>query len=528
MNGTRRDVVGTKVWSGVFTVLAFVGLVVILVVIAAGSRHDLVLAQGPGLQGSDIDLLERVNRAYAKIAETMTPSIVNIQTTQVIKVQQSPFFSDPFFRQFFGQMPGAGIPREQREHALGSGVIVSPDGYIVTNNHVIAHATEIDVMLPDRRTFRRRSSARTPGPTSRCSRSRRPACRRPPGATPRSSRRGTCDGGRQPLRPQLHRDAGDRERRGALGPRHRELEDFIQTDAAINPGNSGGALVNVRGKVIGINTAILSASSGPDGEGGFNGVGFAIPSNVVKRVMESLIKTGKVERGYLGVDVTDLSQAMAEQFKVPDVSGALVNDVTPGSPADKAGIKAGDVIRTFDGKRVDSKDALTFMVASGAPGQEITLGILRDGQPRTLKTTLGQRPENLAAHGAGGAATAGTLRGITVQNLTPGLCDQLGLPPDLHGVVISRLGPSSPAAQEGLQTGDVVMDIGRKPVHNVADFDRLAADATGQVLVRNLTGKGSRVRGAEPPRQRRSVSTDAEARVAAWPSASVAGAGGNG
>jgi serine protease Do len=484
MSEKRRRINGQNVWSGLLAVFAFAGLVVVFGLLVGGSRHGVLLADGPGLQGSDIDLLAKINQAYARIAETVTPSIVNIQTTQVIKVQQSPFFSDPFFRQFFGQMPGMGIPREQREHALGSGVIVSPDGYVVTNNHVIAHATEIEVMLQDRRTFKGKVIGADP--QTDVAVLKLDAKGLPAATWGDSSKLEPGDvvmafGNPFGLNFTVTRGIVSAVGRSGLGIE--SYEDFIQTDAAINPGNSGGALVDVHGKVIGINTAILSTTSGPGGEGGFNGVGFAIPSNVVKRVMESLIKTGKVERGYLGVEVTDLSRALAEQFKVPDVSGALINDVTPNSPAGKAGLKAGDVVRTLDGKRVDSKDALTFMVASSAPGSEVSLGILRDGKPMTVKVTLGTRPEHLAVR-AGQAPSQGTLRGITVQNLTPNLRGQLGLPSDLHGVVISGLDPSSPAAQEGLQTGDVIMDVDRRPVHNVGDFDRLAGNATGQVLVR--------------------------------------------
>jgi serine protease Do len=483
-NYTRR--IGTRLRSGLFTGISIVVAVVAISLFVGGSRDGLVLAQGSGLGGDDINLLEKINRAYAKIAQTVTPSIVNIQTTQVIKVKQSPFFSDPFFRQFFGNMmPGYGIPQEQREHALGSGVIVSPDGYVVTNNHVIAHATEIEVMLPDRRTFKGKVIGADP--QTDVAVVKLEATGLPAATWADSSKLEPGDvvmafGNPFGLNFTVTRGIVSAIGRSGLGIE--SYEDFIQTDAAINPGNSGGALVDVRGRVVGINTAILSASSGPDGQGGFNGIGFAIPSNVVKRVMESLIKTGKVERGYLGVEVTDLSQAMARQFKVPDVSGALVNDVTPGSPAGKAGIKAGDVIRTFDGKRVDSKDSLTFMVASSAPGSEATLGILRDGSPLTVKVTLATRPANLSVRGGAATPSQGTLRGITVQNLTPALRDQLGLPGGLSGVVISGLDPSSPAAQEGLQTGDVIMDVGHHPVRNAEEFNRLAASATGEILVR--------------------------------------------
>jgi serine protease Do len=262
-------------------------------------------------------------------------------------------------------------------------------------------------------------------------------------------------------------------------------EDFIQTDAAINPGNSGGALVNVRGQVVGINTAILSASQGPDGQGGFNGIGFAIPANVVKHVMESLIKTGKVTRGYLGISIGDLNPALARQFKVPDVSGVLVNQVESGSPAEKSGLKQGDVIRTLNGQNVDSADRLRALVAGINPGTEVTLGILRDGKPETLKVLLGEQPANMA--GPGGTEkgpSEGTLRGISVQNLTPSLRQQLGLAPNTHGVVITDLDQDSPAAQSGLQQGDVIESINRQPVNSMADFNRLAAGAKGDVLLR--------------------------------------------
>jgi serine protease Do len=259
-------------------------------------------------------------------------------------------------------------------------------------------------------------------------------------------------------------------------------EDFIQTDAPINPGNSGGPLVNVRGEIVGINTAILSTGQGPGGEGGSVGVGFAIPASIVKHVIESLIKTGKVTRGYLGLTLGDLNPALAREFKVPDVSGVLVNEVEPGTPAEKAGLKQGDVIRTYNGQIVDNRARLQSMVASTNPGSEVTLGILREGQPLTLKVTLGEQPASMATPGGGPAE--GTLRGISVQNLTPSIRDQLGLPTNTRGVVIADLDPNCPAAQAGLQPGDVIQSINRTPMNSVAEFNRLAAQAQGDVLLR--------------------------------------------
>jgi len=267
-------------------------------------------------------------------------------------------------------------------------------------------------------------------------------------------------------------------------PGSNKFEDFIQTDAAINPGNSGGALVNVRGQVIGINTAIIPGSAGPGGEGSFIGIGFAIPSNTAKHVMEDLIKTGKVSRGYLGVKIKSLNLAFAKEFKVPDLSGALVDEVTHGGPADKAGIKNGDVIRKLNGQTVDDSNQLTAMVTDMNPGSGVTLDILRDGQPMTIRLTLGERPANLPATvGAGQTLSEGALRGITVQNLTPDLRDQLGLPSDVRGVVVTEVDPNSPAAQT-LQQGDVIESINRHQVNSVQDFNRWAMEAKGQTLLR--------------------------------------------
>ena len=275
-----------------------------------------------------------------------------------------------------------------------------------------------------------------------------------------------------------------------------KFENFIQTDAAINPGNSGGALVNVRGQVIGINTAILSADSpGPGGEGGFIGIGFAIPSNTVKHVMTDLIKTGKVTRGYLGVEISDLNAGLAKQFDVPDTSGALVQNVDPGGPAEKAGLKNGDVIRKFNGQTVEGADQLTSMVTDTNPGTTVTLSILRNGKPLNIKVHLAERPSNLGVRAGEGQGPSGTaLEGLQVQNLTPALRNQLGLQSNVTGVVISKLDPSSAAAQAGLQQGDVIQGIDRHPVRNVNDFNRLAAQAKGQVLLRiNRGGSGAYV-----------------------------------
>ena len=456
------------------------------------SFANIVLADGQALSGPDISQLEQLNKAYERIAKAVTPAVVYISTTQVMKVQQSPFFSDPFFRHFFGNMPGA-PPQQRVLHALGSGVIVSPQGYIVTNNHVIAKASDIEVMLSDKRNFKAKvigADKATDLAVIKIEASNLPV-----------ASWGNSEGLHvgyivmafgNPFGQNFSVTRGTVSalgRSGIEGPG--SLENFIQTDAAINPGNSGGPLVNVRGQVVGINTAILSGNSGPGGEGSFLGIGYAIPSNTVKHVMEDLIKTGKVSRGYLGVYVGDLSPGLAKEFQVPDTSGALVQSVESTGPSAKAGLKNGDVVRKYNGQTVPDAGALTAMVTQTDPGTTVTLSILRDGKPMDLKVTLGERPANAGATpGRGQAPSGSALEGITVQNLTPNLRDQLGIPGSVTGVVVSNIDQSSPAA-EYVQRGDVIESINRQPVRNVNDFNSLAAAAKGQVLLRiNHQGEG--------------------------------------
>ncbi len=466
------------------------------VILYLNSRNSrFALAEGGGLGGPEIEALVNQNRAFERIAEAVTPAVVNIRTTQVIKVQQSPFFVDPFFRQFFGDMFGRqfGIPREYREHSLGSGVILSADGYVVTNNHVISNATEIEAMLVDRRVFKARlvgADPRTDVAVLKIEAKELPTA--PWGDSTELRVGATVMAFGNPFGLNFTVTRGIVSAVGRSGLGIEKYEDFIQTDAPINPGNSGGALVNVRGQVVGINTAILSTSQGQDGGGGWNGVGFAIPSNLAKHVMESLIKTGKVTRGYLGVGVRALNPALARQFKVPDLAGALIEHIEPGSPAEKGGLKQGDVLRKFNQRILGDASQFQSLVASTPPGTEITFGILRDGRELNVTVKLGELPAGLA--GTGVAPSGSALSGVTVQDLTPAIRSQLGLRAETPGVVISDLDPDCPATRAGLQSGDVIQSINRQRVETVEDFDRLATGATGETLLRvNRQGSGGYV-----------------------------------
>jgi len=473
------------------TLFLRVTLVVLLGLSLLGVLHPVdrglgasVMAARPGLDGAEIDLLERQNRAYERIVQAITPAIVYIRTEQVVKMEESPLLIDPSLREFFGG-PFPQMPREQRQHALGSGVVFDPNGYIVTNNHVIDHARSVEVMLTNKRVYKAKVVGTDPDidiAVLKIDAKQLPTVSIGDSSTLHVGDTVMAFG--NPFGLNFTVTRGTVSALGRSQFKIEPLQDFIQTDAAINPGNSGGALVDVKAQMVGINTAILSGNSGPGGEGGFMGIGFAIPINMAKRSIESLVKTGKVTRGYLGASVGPLSQELANEFKVSDTSGAFVQHITQGGPADRAGIRPGDVIRKFDGRSVTDSDQLLAMVAGANPGSTVPVELLRNGEPLILKVTLDQRPSDLGFLGGHGKApSAGALRGISVQNLTPVLRKQLEISPDVRGVVVAEVDPGSPAGRY-LEPGDLILSVNHHPVKSAADFNKLAAEAKGEVLLR--------------------------------------------
>ncbi len=422
---------------------------------------------------------------FAPVVEPVLPTVVNISTSKIVKVQGQnfPFFNDPFFRQFFGDQFGRQFqgPQEQREHSLGSGVIVSPDGYILTNNHVVAGATDIRVSLKDKREFKAKvigTDPRTDLAVIKIPATGLAAITLGDSSKLRAGDFVLAIGEPFGLGYTVTMGIVSATQRNNLGINPRGYEDYIQTDAAINPGNSGGALINVRGELVGINTAILTG-----GGGGNEGIGFAIPVDLARHVMEQIIKTGKVTRGYLGIIIQEVTPDLAKAFGLPKAEGALVGQVEAGGPAAKAGLEKGDVILALNGQPISDFNELSLRVADIPPGQTVKLEVWRSGQKREVNVTLTEYPESGTQSATGGPSTRSPMNGVDVQNLTPDIAQQLGLPAGTRGVVVTDVDPNSPAADVGLQRGDVIQEVNRKPVNTVTEYERAIREAGNQQVL---------------------------------------------
>ncbi len=410
---------------------------------------------------------------FADIAQAVTPAVVNITVRKEGPVPMSGMPSDPM-REFFGipgmpEMPGMpnrpGTPPMPEAHGAGSGVIVSSDGYVLTNDHVVDGAKEITVTLPDNREFTGKVVGLDPQTdlaVVKIDAANLPFVPWGNSADLRVGEYVLAVGNPFGLNSTVTLGIVSALGRGGMGIT--QYEDFIQTDAAINPGNSGGALVNTRGELIGINTAIFSQS------GGYQGVGFAVPTNLAKPVYESLISTGKVVRGFLGVGIQAVTNDLAQSFQLDQTKGALVTNVVPGSPADEAGMRRGDVIVEYQGKPVLDPRNLQHQVIRTTVGSEIKMVVIRDGRKQTLKTRIRQQDKPTQVAQAGPVEQEGPLAGVAVQNLDNGIAQQLGLEKDVNGVVVMEVTPGSYAARAGLVQGDVISEINRKPVRSEEDF----------------------------------------------------------
>ena len=444
-------------------------------------QTPLVQPAGFALPIASEDLLG-FNQHLIAIAKRVTPAVVNISIVKTTAPRSSPFphspfFDDPFFRKFFGDRfreEGRQAPK-RRQQGMGSGVIVNPDGYIVTNNHVVAEGDEIHVVLGDQRKFEAElvgTDPKTDLAILKIDASGLPFLSWGDSSTLQVGEMVVAVG--NPFGLSQTVTMGIISAVGRTGVGLADYEDFIQTDAAINPGNSGGALVNVQGELIGINTAIFTRS------GGYMGIGFAIPSNMAKGVAQSLKAYGKVVRGWLGVSIQDLSPELAKQFEATDTKGALVTDVVEGGPAQVARFQRGDIIREFDGRQVENANKLRAYVAEIPPETKVDVGILREGNNTRVTVVIGQIPKDMA--GLGDAGTVGArhaLSGLTVESAASGSSS------DDKGVRVLKVQPDSRAAQAGIRKDDVILEVNRITIKDVDDFDRVTSrlDEDDSVLV---------------------------------------------
>ena len=380
------------------------------------------------------------SEGFSAVVEPLLPAVVNISTSKMVKSSQndSPFSNDPFFRQFFGNPFGDGgkeeqqQPREQKEHSLGSGVVVNPDGYILTNNHVVDGASDVQVTLSDKRNFKAKivgTDARSDLAVLKISASSLASVTLGDSTKAKVGDIVLAIGDPFGIGETVTMGIVSAKGRRGLGIEGPEgYEDFIQTDASINPGNSGGALVNTRGELIGINTAIIS-----NGGGGNQGIGFAIPVNMAREIMEQILKTGKVSRGYLGIMIQEVTPDLAKAFSLPAAQGALVGGVTPDSPGAKAGLQKGDVVTTLNGQQISDYSDLRLRISQSAPGTVVKLDVLRNGQKQQINATLGEYPEKAQTADNKEQGQAQEMEGVQVENLSPEVAQQLNMPAGTRG-----------------------------------------------------------------------------------------------
>jgi serine protease Do len=437
----------------------------------------------------------RFTTSFSPVVKEVSPTVVKVFTTSAPKqqnYQSNPFSDDPFFRRFFGDQP-RGQQRQFRapkQHGLGSGVIVSEDGYILTNNHVVENADEIKVSLADQREF----TAKVVGRDDKSDIAvLKIDAKKLPFA--RLSNSDNIEVGDVVLAIGNPFGVGQTVTMGIVSATGRgniglDYEDFIQTDAAINPGNSGGALVDAEGRLVGINTAILSRS------GGNQGVGFAVPVNLARSVMESLIKDGRVVRGFMGVNIQDVTPTLAREFNIKENTGALVADVTAGSPADKAGIKAGDIVVEFNNKPVRDSRHLKLQVGQTAPSAKVPVKLMRDGSTKVVEVRLKELDgKEVASRSSKPTDAKGeeSLKGVTVGDIDSRTREQLKLPAELKGALVTDIDESSAAYEAGLREGDVILEINRKPVTNADEAVELSARGNDRsILLRVFSQGGTR------------------------------------
>jgi serine protease Do len=466
-----------------------------------GARAATAAPAAAALDPDSVTALTALDHAMETVAARVTPAIVNVAVTS--KVKASPVSgnegdAEQFFQRFFGQ-GGPQMqqmqPRPQIEHGIGSGILISPDGYIVTNNHVVDGATEIRVTMNDRKTYTAKLIGTDPltdlavikvngndfpsvpwGSSTELRPGQTVLAFGNPFGFRFTVTRGIVSGLNRP-----NPDSSDPRRPGG----------FIQTDAAINQGNSGGALVDSRGQVIGINTFLISPS------GAFSGMGFAIPSQIAKPVVDSLIRTGKVEHAYMGVGISDITPENSKFFEMKSNNGAVITQVESDSPGGKAGLKIGDVVTAVDGQEVTDASQLQIAIGAKKPGTKVELSVLRDGKQINLPVTLELMGSKDGSDSASAESQGKPRWGVGLQDLNSEVRQELQVPSNVQGAVVGNVLPGSAADDAGLRRGDVILQVNRKDVKSAADVKQaLSSVPKGQdalVLVWANGGNSFRV-----------------------------------
>jgi serine protease Do len=452
---------------------------------AAEARPFAAPAAAP-LDADSVGALLALDKAMETLAARVTPAVVNVTVTSRTKPEmagrQLPEDMQQFFGQGgqggqggpFGQFFGPHMRQPQIEHGMGSGVVISPDGYIVTNNHVVEGAVDVRVTTSNRRVMKAKLIGTDPLTDLAVLKVDASGLESAPWGDSKEVRPGQtvlAFGNPYGFRFTVTRGIVSAVNRANPDPSNPSKPgEFIQTDAAINPGNSGGPLVDARGEVVGINTFLVSPS------GTFSGMGFAIPTQIVRPTVETLIRDGKVSHGHIGIGIADITPENAKFFDETNASGGVVTQVEPDSPGAKAGLQIGDVITAIDGQKVSDAGELQVLVGQKQPGSKITLNVLRDGKSMTIPVTLeelGSRKEEGREGSPGGEGKMHW--GIGLSNLTPELRDQLQASSDLHGAVIEQVQPGSSADNAGLQQGDIILEVNRHKVQSASDVQQALA-----------------------------------------------------